>query len=1366
MRPIFRLRGWHRVSFMLLLAVAWPVPAEVEVAPGWSALRWGVEDGLPVNSINAMVQDDRGFLWLATMDGLARFDGLTFKVFDSDSHPDLASNRLVMLKRDGEALWLVSEDNRLIRYADGSFATVTQEMGLPDDQVFAFEHAAGHWWAGTMRGAAWWDGERFRALDADLWAEHTLAIGGDSEGGVWLGASSGRLARWLDSRFDVDLDLGEPFWTLTPDSSEGMWIGRSRGRGVALWKNGALQPALAALEEIEDVLRIEFAPDGSQYLHGGVTLYRFADGQLEVLTENLNRSGKESLVLTLPAAGEFLVNHGYQLRQGGTTLFSGPARINAMLVDHENNIWVATASDGLYRLRTSPLVHYQRHPELGTTPAYPIVADFEHKIWIGTGGAGFYIIDAEGQVLDLPHSDRPIDMIYSLLPPETPAEAAWIGGLGLHRWQDGVYSQEGLPPLLSRAMVQALYRDGEGTVWAGTFADGLWRLRDDTWRRVELPAVLSTATVRVMLEDRSRTLWMGTNGHGLLRRYDGGYEAVGPPQGMNSLLVRALHLDETGRLWIGTETHGLCRIDNPADVRAALDIRCIGRGQGLFHHGVHQILPDDTGHFWMSTNRGIFRVAVTDLDAVLDGHRDMLSPGATLEAEGLPNREANGGVQSAGTIGPDGNLWFPTMAGPVVIDPHRVDEGRITPKAHIEDLLVKTERLGPLPSPIELPVGERDLSIRYTAPGFVNPANMQFEFRLVGYDPDWRSAGTRRQIDYINLPHGQYRFEVRALEMSGLPGPAAAQDLMLPPRLYETALFRGALVALVTGLLMLIWRRREFRTRAERSHLEALVATRTAELDRRKSEAEQARDELARQAEQLRELDREKRLFFANISHELRTPLTLLLGPLEQAESNLKTLAGNAPMMQRNVRQLNRLVEQILDLQEIEGGRLEVKPEFEDLCAWVESLSALFQPLAQRRQIRLHLHLPPEGVLAWFDRLQMEKVLGNLLSNACKYCRPGDQVEVRVERDEESANIEVIDTGPGIAAEHLPNLFDRFYRAELPDSPIVGTGIGLAVAHELVVLHGGELKVASEVGRGTRFSIRWPARARAGRLAPEHTEVDSSRGAEMPLPVSETAQPSTEPEARILLVDDNRDLRAWLQHSLSDSFLIDEADDGAQALEIMHANLPDLVVTDWMMPELDGVELIRRMRAHEVLASVPVILLTARAEIGDRLDGLGAGAVAFVNKPFNVEVLRAQIASVLDLQLRLRRELAARAAPASRPEAPESPWITQVRDKISQQLHDPDFGVKQLADALAIDRSGLFRRLKEEIGENPSKLIREARLECARELLERRAGTVSEIAYAVGFNSFDGFARAYRRHFGEVPSAARAAAGSHGQADP
>mgnify|MGYP006421027877 CR=1 FL=1 len=1351
--------AWPKcIAVVLLLIAAGSFAAEPDVAAGWSVLHWSVEDGLPVNSINQITQDENGYIWLATMDGLARFDGQNFKVYDSGSHPGLASNRLTRIEHADDALWLLSEDNRLVRHAGGAFRQLGVDDGLPDAQVTVLERIDGVLWAGTTSGAAWWDGARFHPLDAARWPHYTQAILGDADGTVWLASRSGSLARWQAGRLEIAAEFGQPIWTLAPDPADGVWLGHPGG--ASLWRNGDVQPLDVSPEALGDVIRIEFGPDGSQYLQASVTLCRYRDGRLEILTDPLYRSGTEPMILDLPDTNEFLVNLGTELRMRGEPVFNGTARIDDLLVDRENNIWVATAGDGLYRLRTNALAHYLDHSVLGSNPAYPITVDTQQRIWVGTGGAGFFILDGAGRVLQEPGRKQPIQMIYSLLPPETPDGVAWIGGLGLHRWQGGNFSQLGIPRTLSQGMVYALYRDRRGRVWAGTHNNGLWRMARGRWQPVRMPGAISGARVRVMLEDRSGVLWMGTNGDGLLRWDGESFERIGSRQGLASPLVRALHLDGRGRLWIGTETHGLCRIGNPGAAVDALEVTCLSRSHGLFHHGIHQILDDGIGYLWLSSNRGIFRAEKSALDAAMDalasGQRgQLLRPATFLELDGLPNREANGGVQSAGIVGPGERLWFPTMAGPVVIDPARIGQFRIEPAAIMEGIRTGGRLLSPENSTIKLTPGPRDIGFDFTAPSFVSPRNLQFEYRLKGYEQDWRGPVTRRQVEYTNLPHGEYVFEVRARVGAGAPGTVAAQPLLVPPRFFERSSFYLLVAVLLLAMAVCAWRVRERHNRIERERLQAKVASRTAELDHEKGEALLARDEIARQAERLRGLDREKRAFFANISHELRTPLSLLLGPLDQYCDSPQQLAEQAPMMQRNARRLNRLVEQLLDLQRIEGGQLHVSAELYDLVTWAESLIELFEPLAEQRRIELRLERPEEGLLAWFDRDQMEKVLGNLLSNAIRYCGPEDRVRIELERDAETARIRVVDTGPGIPAQHLPNLFERFYRAVESDSPIEGTGIGLALSRDLIRLHGGDIEVESEPGAGTTFTLHWPARATAGQLHSGRHKNRMRHDRIADRNADPTEDESDVDRRRILLVDDNPDIRTWLSRSLAGEFLISTASDGVEALKHLKKALPDLVIADWMMPNMDGIELLSKLKKRPEYAGLPVIMLTARGDIDDRMGAYHAGAIAYVAKPFNIDILRAQIDSILEQQQRLRKRLAEQATAdptAAQTDIVESRFVRKTSEIIERNMHDPAFGIEQLAAALNMDRSALLRKTRDELSITPSELLRDRRLEMGYELLRQREGSVSEVAYAVGFGSVDGFSKAFRRKYQTSPS--------------
>jgi signal transduction histidine kinase/ligand-binding sensor domain-containing protein/DNA-binding NarL/FixJ family response regulator len=1307
--------------------------------PAWTANHWDVEDGLPVNSINAMVRDADGFLWLATMDGLVRFDGVSFKIFNTLNSPGLAGNRLLVLARDREdALWMTTEDMRLVRRHGGRFRTLNRADGLPHDSVTALSVSDAALWVGTRRGAARWNGIRFEALADAQWSEATGAVLDPGDGTIWFGSESGRLLRLDTDGSSRTAMVAARVWQMVSDGEGGAWI--AHDAGLAHWNGGEPVTEVSLGFGVQRLARAGQA----LYLASGERMFHLQEGRLTEAAALHRGSGRERLI-RVDDGGTWINQHA-GLMYNGERVLAPSHPVSDWFPDGGGGLLVATAGDGLYRLGASAFDRPAGPPELLQASTYPITVAADGAIWIGTNGQGLYRIRPDETLARRIAAESAPAAVHSVLPDH--GESGWIGGAGLWRLEAGVAHQRGIPDELKKATVRTLMRDRRGRIWAGTGLRGIWRLQTGIWRRIPMPTTSADSRVRVISE-HGEYLWFGTNGHGLLRfREAAGFEPlIADAPGR---LIRALHFDQRGRLLMGTEDRGLCRLDRPDDPLEQARIRCLDLRNGLPHHGIHQILSDASGNLWMSTNRGIFSVSEQSLDAAFDG--GVLTTRTLTEADGMPDREANGGVQSAGAVDAIGRLWFPTMQGPVALDTRRLPEPAPPPAVVIEQLATAAGSLPLDGNAVDLPQGVRSFSLRFTAPDFASGPALRFETRLIGLDDHWQSIGERRDVDFTHLPHGAHRFEVRARTADGRVGRVAGLDLVVPPLFHEVPAIRIAAALLLLALAWWGWRWRERQMLLDRMRLEHEVDARTHELSVAAAEAERARDHIAVQAERLERLDQEKRAFFANISHELRTPLTLLLGPLEQGQRDPESVAGEWPLMYRNARRLNRLVEQILDLQRIEGGQLQVEPELHDLVAWTGSITELFRPLSETRGMSITISAPAAGVLAWFDPTQLEKVLGNLLSNAIKYCRPGDQVEVSVARAGETALVQVCDSGPGIAEEHLPRLFDRFYRAVPSGFPIEGTGIGLALARELMILHGGDLGVDSAPDAGARFSLRWPARAMDGRLLPNALEASAASSPPCPARAApHDTQTASDDAARILVVDDNADLRLWLRHVLGARYQVDEAGDGKAALEAMASHLPDLVVSDWMMPGMDGIELLERMREVVDYDGVPVIVLSARAELGDRVMGLDAGAVVYLQKPFSADLLRAQIESLLALRLRLRRALAETPAPVPH-RASESAWLRHLRDIIGANLHDPAFGVEELAERSAIGRTGLFRRLKEEIDASPSALLREARLQRAAELLDQRAGSVSEVAYAVGFNSVDGFTRAFTARFRQRPS--------------
>ncbi len=950
--------------------------------------------------------------------------------------------------------------------------------------------------------------------------------------------------------------------------------------------------------------------------------------------------------------------------------------------------------------------------------------------------------------------------------------------------------------------VQAIHEDAAGRVWVGSLGSLYLRpsgcRSSDCWRVVGRRGDVQ-ASVRVFHEQADGTLWMGMRGRGLLRFRGGRFDTLSVADGLPSGQIRAIYEDPRGVLWIGTEDAGLVRLDprGTSDLRA-MPLTTMRAADGLFDDGIHQILPDDDGRLWMNTNHGVFWVEREALEAFTRGDVSRVRSVSYTERDGMRSREGNGGMQPAGMRDTEGRLWFPTQDGVAVFDPTEMTLDTPPPGVLIEQLMAGTERYPRRAGAalVELRADTRDFEIEYTAPSFVDPANLRFAYRLDGFDENWVEVGARRTAFYTNVPPGTYTFWVRVQNASGdWSEPSAPLTVTVAPFFYETIWFL-ALCLVGLGLTLAGGYRARVRHLKQREvDLGAVVAERTEALRAEKEKTEA-------QATKLLELDAAKSRFFANVSHEFRTPLTLTLGPLEDLRAGAYGVQSPGSIRQldlalRNSRRLLRLVGQLLDVARIEAGAVRLNLQRGDLGAYVRTLSQPFVAAAERNRVRFTIDVPPTPVWVLLDVDQLDKVVANLLSNALKFTPAGGAITLTVSRDGTNALVAVRDTGSGIAPETRAHLFERFFQGEKSEMQ-PGTGIGLALAKDLAELHGGTLDVESEVGEpdggpsGSVFTLRLPLADPPGGLSGDGEAAEAARVVthvaappDLQGDVSEARpddpdEPSGDDRTTVLVVDDNADIRAYLRSHLEREgrYRVAEAEDGEDALAAVRRRLPDLVVSDVMMPRLDGFGLLAALRANPETDFVPVVLLTARAEAEDRLAGLGLGADDYVTKPFDAHELTQRVDNLIAMRRRLRERYSG--APDEPPVSTDAPshgsrlgtadqaFVDAVEAVVADHLSDETFDVGALAEAVAQSRSTLHRRLSDLVGEAPSAYLRRRRLERGADLLRQRAGTVSEVAYAVGFKSVSHFSSSFGRHFGQTPTVwaePHAAAAQTGETD-
>ena len=514
--------------------------------------------------------------------------------------------------------------------------------------------------------------------------------------------------------------------------------------------------------------------------------------------------------------------------------------------------------------------------------------------------------------------------------------------------------------------------------------------------------------------------------------------------------------------------------------------------------------------------------------------------------------------------------------------------------------------------------------------------------------------------------------------------------------------------------------------------------------------------------ESLKELDRLKSNFFANISHEFRTPLTLLISPLQEIREG--TFKGSLPkyarIMERNARRLLQLVNQLLDLSRLESGKMELDLQPGDLMQALRAIAGSFESLALIRQISFLVEIPRQPVFVRFDRDKLEKILANLLSNAFKFTREEGHVSFTAVYAEDRLELEVRDDGIGIAEEHLPRLFERFFRrnnpAESDKDGQEGSGIGLALTKELVELHKGSIEAESEPGKGTAFRVVLPfLRLSPGNLAGEDGPLTHLNPPE-PVKFRPEPEKTADQEPVILIAEDNEDIRLYIRDRLSAKYRVLEAADGAEGLKIALREVPDLIISDVIMPGMDGLEFCKAIKTREQTSHIPVILLTAKADHQDKLEGLNTGADDYLIKPFDGQELETRMINLLNQRALLRRrysQMVFQLKPSDiRLPSADEQFLQRTTRVIEENIDDEEFGVEELAREIGMSRHHLHRKLKALIGQTPVIFIRTIRLERAMQLLQQQVGNASEVAFMVGFSSPAYFSKCFAEHFGYSPS--------------
>jgi signal transduction histidine kinase/ligand-binding sensor domain-containing protein/DNA-binding response OmpR family regulator len=1251
------------------------------------------------------------------------------------------------------------------------------------------------------------------------------AITEDTSGAIWVSAAGEGLFRLtVNAQDEVTVDR---FVHSPADPSS---LGADRANAVLVDRRGVLWVGTdAGLDRAE--------PNGGagvKFTHSTTqskTPFALVDTAVTALSEDSHGRlwiGSVTGVSAVDSARTSVRHYYHKYR----TYRYGWGLAISIVEDRAGKLWVSTFSELMRLDPATGVFEYFRHdaqnPEsINSDIPTRVYRDRSDVIWVGTNGFGINVYDPKAnrfQTFRRPESWRSRlagFSVYTLF--EDRAGSLWIDAGLLYRWNRTTGEFRSFETTSSRPNdfgntgVWAIVEDPPGFLWAATYdglhhyeiatgrsrqyrydpADstglpeqvvfdvfrdrdgGIWvvtenflaRLVDVERGRFERFRFKERPTVRQWIfpstiQDSTGALWVGSDQGlarfdpttGSFRRY---HHDPRRPTSLSHDAIRWIQPDprEPNRiLWIATAGGGLNRFDIAAETFTRFSER-----DGLPNDVVYAILPDSTGRLWLSTNKGLSRFDPTT--------RQFRNYDA---ADGLQSNEFNSGAAFRSR---SGELFFGGLYGFNYFRPETIRDNPHVPEVaitgfrrgnryeNVRDSLTVLRTTISEADTLRLSYRDAVLTFEFAALEYSAPAKNRYAYRMVGFNDEWFESGAVRAATYTNLPPGRYTFQVRASNNDGIWNEQGASlaILIAPPwwRTWWAYVLYGALA------------------------LAALYGARRYEMNRLRLKSRLEIEQL--EAAQLRELDHARSRLFANVSHEFRTPLTLTMGPLDDLRAGLHgplspAAAEQVDLARRNAGRVLDLINEILELARAESGRETVHARRIDLGAFVGSVARTFVPLAERKAIAYDIQSPPEEVMVYADPDHLDRALSNLLSNAFKFTLDGGAVRVSVSGDESSARITVRDSGPGIPAADLALIFDRFHRAQTAGTQ-PGTGIGLALAKELIALHGGTIAVDSEEGFGSTFTIT--LRKGHAHLSPEQVVEDG------PIVASASPHPGPPPEfmapasptrdmpnvgagpdavtgavtddiTTVLVVDDNAEVRAYLRQHLVPRYRVLEAVNGAEGIAMARHHLPDLVLSDVMMPVTDGFALCRALKSDPETDFLPIILLTARADAEDRFAGLTELADDYLTKPFDVRELLARIANLIAMRRRLRERFAGAPLtihPAAVDVAPaDRKFIEQVRAVIEAHLGDEQFTVERLASEVAQSRGNLHRRLRELIGESPSDLIRRMRLERAAAMLEVGAGSVGEVAYAVGFKSVAHFSNAFHESHGVRPSAWRARA--------
>ena len=1302
-------------------------------------------DGMSQNTVYSILQDSLGFVWLGTKDGLNRFDGSKFDVYRVNIKGVPGDNVFRRIVQDGPStLWLGTEDGvyryDMERETFESFAPEaedgTQLKGIVNDMLMDGEDDL--WISIEEKGLFCYHKESDRLNHYHIPTLHgglpmiTICVGKNNE--IWafpynrpfvrVNKRTGQVMEFaLEDDPDLLHNLGE-VWKVVEDQYNTLLVASSTKGLVSI--NTITRKHKILLENVNE----------------------YGDPIFVRCFERVDPShlwiGSESGLYIYNTDTEEIENyrHDYTIPHS----ISDNA-IYSITKDEEGGVWLGTYFGGVnyYSPRQEIFETFYPIPELNHMKGAR-VREFcdapNGNIWIGTEDAGLNLFDPKSaEFLPLP---KPLENLYTNVHAlYTDGEDLWIstfnrGILRYHipsgRMQS--YHATGDSASISNNTAFVITKDLQGTLWLGTLS-GLNRYDPVEDRFYHIPG-FEGVFVQDIMEDRDGTIWVCTFGKGLFRYTPSTQEWKNYPtlfsdkSDLRLPKLTDIMQDAKGNIWVGTEGMGLFRYLPESDSFKNYESK-----DGLPNNVVFKILDDDYGNLWLSTNAGLVRMDLNN--QTIENY--------TVE-NGLRINQFN---YRSGYVDDDGYLYFGSIEGFVRFKPSLIQNLRTEafPPIYFTGLTVNNQEIVPggksgilkssllATDHIKLRHSQNSFVVHYRMPDFDNHFSGRMVYRLQkGYANEWTPAPKDRKLIFSNLPSGKYQLQVALLRSDGNPLEDSIRTLTMqvkPPfYLSPWAWIVYALIALA-GLQYAVY---------------------TSKMKERS--AQRKKSYLYRQ-EKERELYRSKIDFFTNVAHEIRTPLSLIKGPMDYLRlkfANNKELQETLNMMSGNVERLLNLVNQLLDFRKADALAYSIHLRAENVVALTQSVIRLFRSKKEIRDIHFETSFPENALFAMLDREAYVKILTNLLGNAFKFCDHTVAVQIEEVSHPEGTDIlriVVLNDGELVGPHLRESIFDPFVHFD-PNAqrPTPGTGIGLALSRSLTELQSGKIYFEERNGMNA-FRVEFPTLPQSPEaVAPKSPNSVPVKSEEL----APTAMHGDEPSNSLLLVEDDMELLSFETNLLKEKYTIFRATNGEEALQILSTHSIHLVISDVMMPVMDGFALTDEIKSRLEFSHIPVILLTAKTTDQARVEGIESGADAYIDKPFSVEVLLATIANLLQSREHLR-ELYLKypmiGATSITSNSADREFITKLHEIVMENLSNSDFNVDSIAEEFNMSRASFYRKIKGVLSLSPSEYIRLERLKKAARLLKENKYKINEICYMVGFNSPSYFTKCFQQQFGVLP---------------